>query len=209
MKPIHLKIIWKINLWKEGSVTLRTSYMIVQHPNFLNIFGRIFVPAFTAASISALWLFGCWWCVPCGPGWWWSPCWYCWPGAWPPCGGLCDGGVGAGPPERSTYIRPSFCSVANCRPSSRHTCSTRGFKRCTWSDEWFPLPTILPMGLISVRRSTSCHSPHTHTCRWVWPCDCAYLMRCSRMSSASSTNCPCRSMVSLSTLPTALFSRKI
>ena len=58
-----------------------------------------------------------------------------------------------------------------------------------WSGLWLPLPTM--------------------TCRRVCPVDFAYLMRCSSICSASSTNWPCRSMVSPATLPTALFSRKM
>lgn len=49
----------------------------------------------------------------------------------------------------------------------------------------------------------------TYTWRWFCPCCVAYLIRSSRISSASSTNWPCRSIVSAATRPFALFSRKI
>lgn len=49
----------------------------------------------------------------------------------------------------------------------------------------------------------------TYTCKWVSPRCRAARILCSRISSASSTNCPCRSIVSGSTRPGALFSRKM
>lgn len=66
---------------------------------------------------------------------------------------------------------------------------------------------IFPSGGDGVPRQK--HIKGTYTWRCVCPVDCAYRIRCSRMSSASWTNCPCRSIVSPSTRPTALFSRKM
>lgn len=52
-------------------------------------------------------------------------------------------------------------------------------------------------------------SGSTYTCRWVCPWDWAYFMRASRISSASSTNWPCKSIVSPATRSSALFSLKM
>lgn len=52
-------------------------------------------------------------------------------------------------------------------------------------------------------------SGSTYTWRWVCPWDWAYFMRASRISSASSTNWPCKSMVSPATRSSALFSLKM
>ena len=46
-------------------------------------------------------------------------------------------------------------------------------------------------------------------CKCVCPFCCAYRILCSNICSASSTNCPCRSIVSSGTRPCALFSRNI